>query len=100
MCGTFADCPYDASPIEAEAYPNGSTLLSCRTCGAAWAMRKASLQRVREPDPEVLRRMRGRDPPPVSSSVRVADAEAAIRRVRASILSITRGTNETPPTPA
>ncbi|HEY5013109.1 MAG TPA: hypothetical protein VIK61_10445 [Acidimicrobiia bacterium] len=54
----FTRCPYDASPIETEAYSGGSALLSCSVCGAAWEWHNAWLRRVREPDREAVRRAR------------------------------------------
>jgi hypothetical protein len=62
----FTRCPYDASPIQFEAYPAGLTLLSCTTCGAAWQWYKTWLQRVREPDRKaVLSARAGGEPTPV-----------------------------------
>jgi hypothetical protein len=100
QCVAFDRCPYDASPIDAEAYTGGATLLSCPTCGAAWGWRKTWLRRIREPDPEVIRLARDDDPPRLVSGVQAADARATFRGVRSSISSITRGSNKTPPTRA
>lgn len=43
-------CPYDHSPIEAEAWSGGSVVVSCAVCGAAWEWHGAWLRRIREPD--------------------------------------------------
>ena len=44
----FTRCPYDASPIVTED-GDGSTVLSCPTCEAAWMSRGSELRRVHEP---------------------------------------------------
>jgi hypothetical protein len=59
----FSKCPYDASPIESEPYSQGSTLLSCPTCGAAWEWYKTWLRRIREPDRDAVRRARSAQKP-------------------------------------
>ncbi len=48
----LTQCPYDGTPIEAEAYSGGSVLLDCPCCGAAWEWHNALVRRVREPDRE------------------------------------------------
>lgn len=48
----LTQCPYDGSPVEAEAYSGGSVLLDCPCCGAAWEWHNALVRRVREPDRE------------------------------------------------
>jgi hypothetical protein len=45
----FTRCPYDASPIVTEERGDGSTVLSCPTCEAAWVSQGSELRRVREP---------------------------------------------------
>ncbi len=52
----FQRCPYDGTPIEAEAYSGGSFLLSCTACGAAWEAHNSLVLRVSEPDWEEARR--------------------------------------------
>ena len=42
-------CPYDGTPIEAEAYSGGSFLLSCTACGAAWEAHNSLVLRVSDP---------------------------------------------------
>lgn len=51
-------CPYDASPIEVDAYSGGSFILTCRTCGAAWEIHNVLTRRVAEPDWDAARRHR------------------------------------------
>jgi len=81
----FTRCPYDASPIEAEAQSGGSTLLSCSTCDAAWEWYRTWLRRVREPDREAVRLARaGREPVRVVRGIPVPAAEATWRRMRSS----------------
>ena len=46
----LTQCPYDHTPIEAEAWSGGSVVLSCPACGAAWEWHGAWLRRVREPE--------------------------------------------------
>ena len=46
----LTQCPYDSTPVEAEAYSGGSVLLDCPCCGAAWEWHNALLRRVREPN--------------------------------------------------
>ena len=59
----LAQCPYDSSPLESEPHANGSTLLWCPTCGAAWEWYRAWRRRLREPDREaVLAARAGRSP--------------------------------------
>jgi len=48
----ITQCPYDGTPIDAEAYSGGSVLLDCPCCGAAWEWHSALVRRVREPDRE------------------------------------------------
>jgi hypothetical protein len=43
-------CPYDGTPIEAEAYSGGSYLLSCTECGAEWEAHNTLVRRVTDPD--------------------------------------------------
>jgi hypothetical protein len=52
----FQRCPYDGTPIEAEAYSGGSFLLSCTACGAAWEAHNSLVLRVSEPDWDEARR--------------------------------------------
>jgi hypothetical protein len=52
----FQRCPYDGTPIEAEAYSGGSFLLSCTACGAAWEAHNSLVLRVSEPDWDAARR--------------------------------------------
>ena len=49
-------CPYDGTPIEAEAYSGGSFLLSCTACGAAWEAHNSLVLRVSDPDWDAARR--------------------------------------------
>ncbi len=51
----LTQCPYDGTPIEAEALSGGSMLLSCPQCSAAWEWHGAWLRRVREPDRGAVR---------------------------------------------
>jgi hypothetical protein len=92
----FARCPYDASPIESEAYVDGATLLYCLICGAAWEWHKTWLRRVREPDREALRSAWTTNEP-VQSSRTAASAETVWRHVMSSISSICHRSNTTPP---
>lgn len=43
-------CPYDGSPVVADAYPGGFVVVSCESCGAAWELHNAFVRRVAEPD--------------------------------------------------
>ena len=43
-------CPYDGTPIEAEAYSGGSFLLTCTACGAEWEAHNSLVRRLGEPD--------------------------------------------------
>jgi hypothetical protein len=43
-------CPYDGSPVVADAYPGGFLVVSCESCGAAWELHNAFVRRVTEPD--------------------------------------------------
>jgi hypothetical protein len=52
----FQRCPYDGTPIEAEAYSGGSFLLSCTACGAAWEAHNSLVLRVSDPDWDAARR--------------------------------------------
>ena len=49
-------CPYDGTPIEAEAYSGGSFLLVCTACGAAWEAHNSLVLRVSDPDWDAARR--------------------------------------------
>ncbi len=51
-------CPYDGTPIEAEAYSGGSYLLSCVACGAEWEAHNTLVRRVADPDWERARGVR------------------------------------------
>jgi hypothetical protein len=51
----LTQCPYDSTPIEAEALSGGSMLLTCARCSAAWELHGAWLRRVREPDREAVK---------------------------------------------
>jgi hypothetical protein len=46
---TFERCPYDATPISAEAFSGGSLMLTCERCGAAWEAHNSLIRRVIEP---------------------------------------------------
>jgi hypothetical protein len=46
---TFERCPYDATPISAEAFSGGSLMLTCERCGAAWEAHNSLVRRVIEP---------------------------------------------------
>jgi hypothetical protein len=50
----LTQCPYDSTPIEAEALSGGSMLLTCSRCSAAWELHGAWLRRVREPDRDAV----------------------------------------------
>ena len=50
----LSQCPYDGTPIEAEALSGGSMLLTCPRCSAEWEWHGAWLRRVREPDREAV----------------------------------------------
>jgi hypothetical protein len=95
----FTRCPYDASPIEFEAYPAGLTLLSCSTCGAAWQWYKTWLRRVREPDRDaVLSARAGREPTRViRGAPHSVLADAMWRQVTSSSSSTSDTSNTTPP---
>jgi len=54
----LTQCPYDATPIEAEALSGGSMLLTCPRCSAAWEWHGAWLRRVREPERDAVRAAR------------------------------------------
>ncbi|HTD49898.1 MAG TPA: hypothetical protein VK771_04820 [Acidimicrobiia bacterium] len=54
----LTQCPYDGTPIEAEALSGGSMLLTCSRCSAAWEWHGAWLRRVREPDRDAVRAAR------------------------------------------
>lgn len=43
-------CPYDGTPIEAEAYSGGSFLLTCTVCGAEWEAHNSLVRRLGDPD--------------------------------------------------
>jgi hypothetical protein len=43
-------CPYDRTPVVADAYPGGFIVLSCEACGASWELHNALVRRVSEPD--------------------------------------------------
>ena len=58
----LTQCPYDSTPIEAEALSGGSMLLTCGRCAAAWELHGAWLRRVREPDREAVRMAREESP--------------------------------------
>jgi hypothetical protein len=96
----FAQCPYDASPIEHEAYSGGSTLLACSTCGAAWEWHNTWLRRLRGPDHEAVRLARaGREPVQVFRDVPdPASSDATWHQVTSSSASISHASNTTPPT--
>ncbi len=49
-CVNLQRCPYDGTPIEAEAYSGGSFLLTCTTCGAEWEAHNSLVRRLGEPD--------------------------------------------------
>jgi hypothetical protein len=93
----FTRCPYDGSPIEAEAYVGDATLLHCLRCAAAWECHETWLRRVREPDRDAIRAAwASREP--VSDGRDAASAEATWRQVRFSITSIPHGSDTTPAT--
>jgi hypothetical protein len=50
----LTQCPYDHTPIEAEAWSGGSVVLSCPACAAGWEWHGAWLRRIREPDREKM----------------------------------------------
>jgi hypothetical protein len=54
----LTQCPYDATPIEAESLSGGSMLLTCPRCRAEWEWHGAWLRRVREPDREAVKNAR------------------------------------------
>jgi hypothetical protein len=62
-------CPYDGSPVVADAYPGGFLVVSCESCGAAWELHNAFVRRVAEPDWTAVR----------IASRRRRDASAGIR---------------------
>lgn len=47
---TLQSCPYDSSPITAEAFAGGFVLLSCERCGATWESHNSLVRRIVEPD--------------------------------------------------
>jgi hypothetical protein len=62
-------CPYDGTPIEAEAYSGGSFLLSCTSCGAEWEAHNSLVLRVTAPDWDAVRRAKAEGPPVASDQV-------------------------------
>ena len=48
----LTQCPYDGTPIDADAYSGGSVLLECPCCGASWEWHNALVRRIHEPDRE------------------------------------------------
>jgi hypothetical protein len=54
----LSQCPYDSTPIEAEALSGGSMVLTCACCGAEWEWHGAWLRRMREPDRDAIREAR------------------------------------------
>ena len=65
----FHRCPYDGTPIEAEAYSGGSFLLSCTACGAEWEAHNSLVLRVTPPDWDAARRAKSEaQPSPVTDS--------------------------------
>jgi hypothetical protein len=50
----LSQCPYDHTPITAEACSGGSVVLTCPACEAAWEWHGAWLRRFREPDREKM----------------------------------------------
>jgi hypothetical protein len=59
----FQRCPYDGTPIEAEAYSGGSYLLSCTACGAEWEAHNSLVLRVTAPDWDAARRAKSEGQP-------------------------------------
>lgn len=47
----LTQCPYDGAQVETEAVADGTLVLTCAACGAAWERRGGWAGRVREPDP-------------------------------------------------
>ena len=91
-------CPYDASSIESEDCTFGGTVLSCSTCGAAWGRRGTWLQRIREPDPAVVRLARDDVPSQLVLGARAADVRETFRLVRSSISLLVGGSDQMGPT--
>jgi uncharacterized Zn finger protein len=50
-------CPYDRSPIVVRSLAD-SYLVSCDTCGAVWEMHGSWIHRLRDPDVDIIRRVR------------------------------------------
>ena len=60
MTMTLSQCPYDGTPVQAEALSGGSILLSCGACEAAWEYHGAWLGQLRKPDRNKVRAARRR----------------------------------------
>jgi hypothetical protein len=96
----FTRCPYDASPIEAETFAGGSTILSCAICGAAWEWYRTWLRRIREPDRDAVRAARAaKEPVRVVRGAPVpAFADHLWRHVKSSSAAMPHRSDTTPPT--
>ncbi|MCZ7525206.1 MAG: hypothetical protein M5U14_01720 [Acidimicrobiia bacterium] len=55
---TLRQCPYDGSPIIADAYAGGFVVVHCDRCGGQWELHNALIRRVRTPDAETVQRAR------------------------------------------
>jgi hypothetical protein len=62
-------CPYDGTPIEAEAYSGGSYLLSCTSCGAEWEAHNSLVLRVTAPNWDAARKAMAEGPPVTTDPV-------------------------------
>ena len=64
----LTQCPYDHTPIEAEAWSGGSVVVSCPACDAAWEWHGAWLRRIREPDRDKVIEARSRSRAPETAT--------------------------------
>ncbi len=51
---TLDQCPYDGTRIDIEPASSGSTLLACAACAVHWERNGTWLQRVFEPDRDIV----------------------------------------------
>jgi len=56
----LSQCPYDHTPVEADAWSGGSIVLTCPACEAQWEWHGAWLRRLTEPNREKMLAARNR----------------------------------------
>jgi hypothetical protein len=98
----FGSCPYDASAVAIEEREDGSTLVSCSTCGAVWELHNQSLKSLSEPDRAAARAARAAraeraETTHASNPPEQGSAEDSWRRVRSAIVTICHEAERTPP---